>query len=143
MQQAEETLDKAARGDHSAFAEIVRCHQAMVFGLARHFLRDRGLAEELAQEVFLELHRSLRSIESPAHLTFWLRRVTSNRCIDSARRRRLRPETSLDELPELAEDAAPRDPILTGKLQRCVAALPETPRMILILRYQEDLTPAE
>lgn len=48
-------------------AELVRQHQRMVFSLARRFLRDRGLAEEVAQEVFLSLHRNMGSIQSPAH----------------------------------------------------------------------------
>jgi RNA polymerase sigma-70 factor (ECF subfamily) len=100
MHRAEETLARATAGDESAFAEIVREHQAMVFSLARHFLRDRSLAEELAQEVFLDLYRHLAAIKSPAHLKLWLRKVTSHRCIDQTRRQQARPQVSLDELPE-------------------------------------------
>jgi len=76
MPRAEETLSKAAKGDESAFADIVREHQAMVFSLAHHFLHNRALTEELAQEVFLALYQSLAAIQSPAHLKFWLRKVT-------------------------------------------------------------------
>jgi RNA polymerase sigma-70 factor (ECF subfamily) len=143
MHLAEETLSRSARGDHAAFAEIVREYQAMVFGIACRFLRNRPLAEELAQEVFLELYRSLGTIKSPEHLAFWLRKVTSNRCIDQARRQKLRPQISLEEAPEMASEQAPADPMLSGTLRRLVTALPETPRMVVILRYQEDLDPAE
>src|SRR5437868_15265198 len=61
-----EALAKSARGDQAAFGWIVREHQAMVFSIACHFLRDRNLAEELAQEVFLHLHKNLHTIQSPA-----------------------------------------------------------------------------
>ena len=143
MRRTDETLARAQEGDHSAFAEIVRDHQGMVFGLACHFLRDRALAEELAQEVFLELYQNLASIKSPDHLKFWLRRVAGNRCIDTVRRRKIRPFIGLDEVPEPAAKSVEGDPILAGTLRRYVGTLPETARLIIILRYQEDLAPTE
>jgi RNA polymerase sigma-70 factor (ECF subfamily) len=143
VEQAEETLARSACGDQLAFAQIVREHQSMVFSLAYHFLRDRSLAEELAQEVFLLLHQNLSAIKSPAHLTFWLRKVTSHRCIDQTRRQKLRQEVSLEEVPEpVASDPDP-DPLLAQALGRLVASLPEKARMVVILRYQEDLDPGE
>ena len=139
----EEDPEPAAQGEIPAFADIVRGHQAMVFGLAYHFLHDRGLAEELAQEVFLELFRQFDRIESPAHLVFWLRKVASRRCIDQIRRRSFWPKLRLDEVPEPAMKTDGRDPMLSRALARLVASLPEKPRMVVILRYQEDLAPAE
>jgi RNA polymerase sigma factor (sigma-70 family) len=82
------------------FAETVETHKAMVYSILWHFLRDRSLAEELAQEVFLELHQSWKSVKSPRHLVFWLRRVTTHRAIDLVRKRKIRPETSLEESGE-------------------------------------------
>jgi len=143
MDLAAETLARAAEGDQGAFAEIVRGHQAMVYSLACRFLRDAALAEELAQEVFLDLYRHLATIESPEHLRFWLRRVTSHRCIDEGRRRQRRPELTVDEMPELGAMPPQRDPIMALTLQRLVAALPDKPRLVVTLRYQEDLEPAE
>ena len=138
-----EDPELAAPGGLPGFADIVREHQGMVFSLAYHFLRDRGLAEELAQEVFLELHGHLADIESPAHLVFWLRKVASRRCIDQTRRRAFWPKLRLDEIPEPAAKAHEADPMLSRALARLVASLPERPRLVTILRYQEDLEPAE
>ena len=115
----------------------------MVFSLAWHFLRDRALAEELAQEVFLELHRHLGRIESPAHLVFWLRKVASRRCIDQTRRRSFWPKFRLDEVPEPAARTRETDPMLSRALARLVASLPEKARLVVIMRYQEDLDPAD
>ena len=67
---------QAQAGSETAFATLLREHQAMVFGLAYQFLQNWAQAEELAQDVFLALHRNLGRIESAAHLVFWLRRVT-------------------------------------------------------------------
>lgn len=143
MRQVAEALAEANRGDQAAFADLVRHHQGMVFGLAYNFLRDRALAEELAQEVFLHLYRRLAQIESPEHLVHWLRRVTGHRCIDYLRRHKHDPRVSVDDLPDRAAEIKESDPLLSEMLHRFVATLPERPRMILALRYQEDLEPAE
>lgn len=139
----QEDSGAAAAGELPDFARIVREHQGMVFSIAWHFLHDRTLAEDLAQEVFLELHRHLGAIESPAHLVFWLRKVASRRCIDQTRRRAFWPKFRLDEIPEPASETRPRDPLLARALGKLVASLPEKARLIVILRYQEDLEPSE
>jgi RNA polymerase sigma-70 factor, ECF subfamily len=125
------------------FAEIVREQQGMVFSIAYHFLHDRALAEEVAQETFWQLHKHLESLESPAHVVYWLRRATSNRCIDYARRQRLAPQVCLESVPEPAAGDAPGDPMLARRLRQLVASLPPKQRMVVVLRYQEDLEPEE
>src|SRR5215510_13497735 len=139
----DDRIERSALGDQFAFEEIVRQHQGMVFSMACHFLRDRSLAEELCQEVFLNLHQNLHSIKSPDHLTFWLRKVTSHRCIDQSRRQKVRPQVSLEEVPEPAVGASENDLFLSEMLRRVVDTLPEKARMVVILRYQEDLDPNE
>ena len=125
------------------FEALVREHQSMVFSLAYHFLHDRALAEEVAQEVFLSLHRNLATVESAAHALFWLRQATVRRAIDEMRRRRRRPQVALEEVPEPATGAGTPDPLLGEVLRRLIAALPEAPRMVMVLRYQEELEPSE
>lgn len=136
-------LERARAGDDQAFEQIVREHQSMVFGLACRAIRDRAAAEELAQDVFVELFRSLERLESSAHLIHWLRRVTSHRCIDWCRRNRPRVETPADEAPELSVTPASRDILFEKRLWTLVGTLAPQPRMVLILRYQEDLDPSE
>ncbi|MCG3159274.1 MAG: ECF RNA polymerase sigma factor SigW [Acidobacteria bacterium] len=142
MQRADDTLSRAKIGDQTAFAELVREHQAMVFSLAHYFSRDRATAEDLAQEVFIHLYQNLASIESPAHLKFWLRRVTGHRCIDHARKHKMRL-VNVDDAPEPVASADFGDSLMTAALRRIVATLPEKPRLVVTLRYQEDLDPTE
>lgn len=115
----------------------------MVFSIGLHFLRDRAAAEEIAQDVFLELHRHIGEIESDAHAIFWLRKVASRKCIDAVRRRKLRVAAALESVPEPAAREDRTDPMLNRRLQQLIAALPERPRMMVLLRYQEDLMPDE
>jgi RNA polymerase sigma-70 factor (ECF subfamily) len=126
------------------FEQLVDEHQSMVFSLAWRMTGDRGLAEEIAQDVFLELDGHLDKIESPQHACYWLRRVTMSRCCDALRRRRVR---GMDLWVEIEENhgAQPEDRVspLGARLEQLLATLPESQRAALILRYQEDLTPEE
>lgn len=137
-----DAFTRAQRGDQQSFAELVRAHQAMVFSIAHNFLRDRAAAEDLAQEVFLHLFQHLPALESPDHLKFWLRKVTSHRCIDYGRKQRL-PMVALEEAPEPVTRFEPSDAMMNRTLRKMLATLPEKPRLVLTLRYQEDLEPVE
>jgi RNA polymerase sigma-70 factor (ECF subfamily) len=115
----------------------------MVFSLAVRFLRDREGAEELAQDVFLQIYQQLGRIESSSHATWWLRRAICHRCIDEVRKRKLRPRVGLEDAPEPAARDAQRDPLLREQLRRLVESLPEKARAVVLLRYQEDMDPSE
>jgi RNA polymerase sigma-70 factor, ECF subfamily len=127
----------------------MREHQSMVFSIARRIVHDPSLAEEVAQDVFLELYEHLPSLASEEHVVHWLRRVTVHRSIDQARRRLRRPQDyaalSFAE-PGVAEPAAVSqnaDPWLAERLRQMIEALPIMPRTVIVLRYQEGLGPEE
>ena len=140
---SDELLVQARAGSESAFAALIREHQAMVFGLAYHFLRCRAQAEELAQDVFLTFHQNLSRMESARHVVFWLRRVTSNRCIDCVRSAQRRREVPLDALEEPSGQPQLDDPLLGGLLRALVAELAPDARIVVTLRFQEDLDMSE
>jgi len=126
------------------FERLVDEHQSMVYSLALRMTGDRGLAEEIAQDVFLELDKSLSKIESERHACWWLRRVTMSRATDALRRRRVRGMdlwVALDDHHGMAEEE--KGSPLGARLEYLMTTLPEAQRAALILRYQEDLTPEE
>lgn len=133
----------ARAGEPAAFAALVRSEQRLVYGIALRMLGDRALAEDLSQEVFLQLHRNLRSIESVTHLKFWLRRVTAHRTIDLLRQRpgaQWAPLAVAEQLPAAGPD---QDPIMQNQLQRLVSQLTPVARAVLLMRYQQDLDPTD
>ncbi len=119
------------------FTDLVQSYQRMVFSIAYHFLHDRAAAEDVAQDVFLQLHKTMPSFESQTHAKAWLCKVTGHRCIDYARKRR--QDLGLDAISEPAYEIKPGDPLMARRLQRLVATLPPKARIVVILRYQEDL----
>jgi RNA polymerase sigma-70 factor, ECF subfamily len=139
----DDSLSRAIAGESAAFTMLVRNHQRSVFSLALRMLSDRHKAQDLAQDVFLQLHRSLAAIESDAHLAFWLRKVTINRAIDRLRREPKHETVPLEENLNLVSEACDRDPLLQRRLRELVGRLPPAPRGVMLLRYQEDLDPLE
>lgn len=135
-------LTRARAGDQEAFAALVEQHESMVFSIAWNFFGDRTKAEEIAQDVFLGLYRHLDALESDSHVLFWLRQVTTRKCIDQTRRNRIKA-VSLDDAGEIEARETPFDPLLDRTLRRSIAELPDVQRAIVTLRYQEDLGPNE
>jgi RNA polymerase sigma-70 factor, ECF subfamily len=126
------------------FEQLVDEHQSMVFSLALRMTADRGLAEEVAQDVFLELDRHLGKIQSPEHALNWLRRVAMNRSADALRRRKVRGVDLWVEIDEVhGAQAEERSSPLASRLEHLLSTLPEAQRAALVLRYQEDLSPEE
>jgi len=138
-----EMLARALAGDSEAFGRIVRQHQRMVFSVVWNFFSDRSMAEDIAQDVFLQLFQNLRAIESDSHLLFWLRRVAIRKCIDHHRWRSKRKPVSLDDWIEEGETVEGPDVLALDKLRTLVTALPAKFRAVVVLRYLEDQTPDE
>lgn len=143
MNTAQRDLLDAALADTDAFAAIVKQSESMVYGLAYGFFRNRAIAEDLAQEAYLELFRNLPKLDSDMHVINWLRQTVTRKCIDHSRRKKHRPHLDLDAIPERQVDPVERDPMLTDELARKVAELPVKMRTVVILRFQEDLRLSE
>lgn len=133
---------KAAEHD---FRQIVVTHQARVYSIAFRMLGDTGAAEEVAQDVFVELHRNLDRLESGEHILAWLRRVAVHRATDALRRRACRPEFGAQDFEdgETYVSATDNSSPLATRIEQLVSTLPAAQRSIVLLRYQEGMLPQE
>ena len=130
------------RLNQDQFRTVIEQHQAMVFSIALRMLGDAGSAEEVAQDVFLELHRSADRLTGEDHVVPWLRRVSLHRATDALRKRTRQPETAAEEWSEDLPPHPPESiPVLESRLEDLLQTLPESMRAVIILRYQEDLSP--
>ena len=137
--------DRLRRGDPRAFEELVIAYQHRVFGVALRMLRSRGEAEEIAQEVFLRVHRAVGDFRGEAKLSTWLYAITSRLCLNrlaSGERRVSREgEESLERLRADADPAAHVERVeLEAALQRAITELPEERRIMVVLRDFEGLS---
>jgi RNA polymerase sigma-70 factor (ECF subfamily) len=89
MPKTDEELVKATLdGDPHAFEEIVERYQRLVFNIVYHYVGDRDVVEDLAQEVFLKVFRSLETFDLRGPLKAWISRIAANTCLDELRRNR-------------------------------------------------------
>ena len=128
-------------GDAAAFARLVREHQRMVYSLGLRMLRNRAAAEDLTQEVFIQLHEKMGTLDTATHARHWLRRVAMHRAIDQLRRRP--PSSTGDDVLSLVDEHDPGDHLLANRLRVLIGELPPHPRAVVVLRYQEDMDPSE
>ena len=128
------------------FASTLHRHQARVYSIAFRILGESGAAEEVAQDVFLELHRSLPRLESEQHVVAWLRRVTCHRATDALRRRAARGGGATWNEPDESAISVPEPPApspLMSCIERLLFTLPPAQRTVIVLRYQEDMEPED
>lgn len=141
------TLDRAREGELAAFDQLMQLHEPRVFSLALRFTGSRADAEELTQDVFIRLHASLPQIVDDVHLVRWLLRAITHRCLNRLRDGRRRPRlVSMEDLPPHEEPSVPSrdgDPLAGARLRRLILELSPDARAVMLLRYQEDLDPAE
>jgi len=137
--------ERLRRGDPRAFEDLVIAYQHRVFGVALRMLRNRSEAEEIAQEVFLRVHRAVEDFRGEAKLSTWLYAITSRLCLNrlgSGERRMAREgEESLERLRADTDPAAHVERVeLEAALQRAITELPEERRIVVVLRDFEGLS---
>lgn len=143
-------VERCLGGDETAWDDMVRAHTRRVYGLCYRFTGNDAQAQDLTQDVFLRVFRSLASFRSAeGAFTTWLARLTRNLLIDHYRRTRLERATDSieDQLPVLEEhrdDAAKPDRVLAGKetseiLQTALQKLSPELRETVILRDLQEM----
>lgn len=143
----------AIAGDDAAYAELVRRRHSQIRGLLRRLCRDPSLADDLAQQTFLQAWRRIRSIESAGAFGGWLRKIAVNVWLQHARARGTRvalSATPVDETDSSEPSHAPshepsHEPTIGEQLDldRALAQLPADVRLCIVLAYNERMSHRE
>ena len=145
-------MKRIARGDESAFRELLVRHQDAVLGTVAKMLGNPSDAEDIAQQVFLRIWQHAKSYRPDAKFTTYLFTITRNLVFNETRRRSRKKEIPLDtadtsgshhepgDAPHLQPDASLLEAELRLAVDRAIASLPETQRLAVILRRYEDLS---
>jgi RNA polymerase sigma-70 factor (ECF subfamily) len=140
-------VKRAQSGDEQAFATLFQQHKNRVYSVCLLMTKDVAEAEDLTQEAFLQVFRTVSSFRGDAAFSTWLYRVAVNTVLMKLRRRKSPPTVSLDEpvnpeSPSLHRDFGKNDPELSGvvdriALRRALDELPEGCRTIFALHEVE------
>jgi RNA polymerase sigma-70 factor (ECF subfamily) len=144
---------RAAAGDGAAFHALVERHRAMVYRVAYQFAGNHHDAEDITQDVFIKVYRSLDRFRYDAQLTSWLYRIVMNACIDHKRRQTPAGWAPFTEDAELKmantpeEGPGPEDQAYGGQLgdvlEAEIARLPPGQRLVFTMRHHEGLKLSE
>jgi RNA polymerase sigma-70 factor (ECF subfamily) len=146
-------ISRAAGGDPSAFQALVERHRSMVYRIAYQFAGNHHDAEDIAQEVFIKVYRSLDRFRQDAQLTSWMYRIVMNACIDHRRRQRLAIAAPFGEEAEhrmlnTPEDTpGPEDRAYAGELGQVleseIGRLPNGQRVVFVMRHHQGMKLSE
>jgi RNA polymerase sigma-70 factor (ECF subfamily) len=129
-------VERARRGDHDAFAELVRASVAQLDAAARLILRDRELARDAVQDAYVGAWRNLPGLRDPDRFDGWLHRLLVRSCIDTLRRRRSRPiEVELQPVHGPAFGDPARDVVERDLIDDALRRLDPTWRAVVVLHF--------
>lgn len=137
----QQLVDRCRHGDDAAFEELVNRYKDLVFALIARTTQDRSRAEDLAQEVFLRVHRGLPYFRGEARLSTWIYRIVANVCAQP-----YGPAATLPLDDERAVRAAPTgadrqfsDFELRDRLEKAIARLSAHYRLLIAAHYLDGI----
>lgn len=147
-------IEKAQNGDKKALAELVKNYEQTIYNFAFKICRDKNYAEQIMQETFYSMVKSLHQFDYNSKLSTWLYRIVANHCLMMARKIRNRPFVSFDDEENLFEEkyAADWNSIpykvteneeLKNILDSAIQNLSPDYRLVFLLRDVEGLSTEE
>jgi len=147
-------IEKAQNGDKKALAELVKNYEQTIYNFAFKICRDKNYAEQIMQETFYSMVKSLHQFDYNSKLSTWLYRIVANHCLMLARKVRNRPFVSFDDEENLFEEkyAADWNSIpykvteneeLKNILDSAIQNLSPDYRLVFLLRDVEGLSTEE
>jgi RNA polymerase sigma-70 factor (ECF subfamily) len=136
-------IDRCRHGDEQAFAELVDRYKDLVFGMLFRSGADKNPVEDLAQEVFLKIHRGLPYFRGEAKLATWIFRIVLNLLSQETASRRAAREVPIDDRRPAREprasDRTATDLELRDRLEKAMARLPAQYRVLVAAHYLQDV----
>ena len=130
-------VERCRAGDDDAFRELVDRYKDLVFALIARTVQDRGRAEDLAQDVFLRVHRGLPYFRGEARLSTWIYRIVANVCLqDHGRAPRTAPLDEAQNAEALSTaDRQFTDLEVRDRLEKAIKRLPANYRLLIAAHY--------
>jgi len=153
----EQLIARVKKGDYDAFERLVRKYEARIFHHCLKFLNNQDEAEDILQETFLQVYKSLDSFRGEAAFSTWLIKIATNNCLMRIRKKKKVDIVSIDKPIEIDGSQLPREIVDWSKnpfsqvsndeiravLDQAISGLPEDKRVILVLKDVEGFSNIE
>ena len=142
MQEENQWIQEVLAGDKQAYAHIINKYKTPLYGTILRMTRNPHDAQDLVQEAFIKVYQQLEKYNGTGSFSSWLYRVAINHCMDGFRKKRYQ-QSEIDE--EMVVNPNHPEVIFLKKeknrqLERLIATLPEDERLIILLRYMNELS---
>lgn len=141
-----EILEKFAQSNtkNEAFSMLLKKYQEKLYWHIRRMVIDHDDADDLIQEVFIKVWRSLENFRSDSQLYTWLYRIATNECITFLNKKKQKNNVSLDDVDGSLADTLGSSDQFTGdqiqrKLQEAILTLPDKQRLVFNMKYFEEM----
>ena len=138
-----ELVERCRRGDEGAFQELIDRYKGLVFALIARTVQDRSRAEDLAQDVFLQIHRGLPYFRGEARLSTWIYRIVANVCLQDQAAApatiSLDDERARERVTPSGPDRRFADLETRDRLEKAIARLPAGQRLLIAAHYLEGV----
>jgi len=140
-------IQDVLNGNTNAFSKLVDRYKDLVFTLALRLMKDRSLAEEMAQDTFIKIFKNLKKFQGKSKFSSWVYRITYNTCLDELRRKKIKfkeipidasNEIILGETDEGILNIEKRE--LSSSIKTCLSYLPGETSFLLTLFYYDELS---
>jgi len=139
-----ELVRECLDGNTDSFSELVARYRKLVYSVAYKFTRDSEEVNDLSQEAFVKIYKSLGRYDPQYKFSTWTVKVATNICLDFARKKKLN-SISFDEIEKHARvNSTPEDILLkmekTTAVRRAIAELPEIYRLPIVMYHQKGMS---
>lgn len=143
----QEIVDKLKRGDENAFNEVYKHYYTVVFYMAVAYFKNDATAEDIVQEVFIELNKHLDKIESPQVLTVWINKIAYTKCMSIFRKKNIQTALYEDEMEKLEDTSIDSDILdvinrkeINNLIKNKILKLDYDLQIVGLLRFYEELS---
>lgn len=145
-------VDRFCSGDNTAFQELMERYKKKIYYIAYDITADHNDAEDVSQEVFIKMFRSIKTFRRDAKMSSWLYQITVNTCIDSLRRKSSKPKKFIDNIEKVnikenppgsglhaeAPERSAEVSIIQNHISQALEKVSPRERSVFVMRHYND-----
>jgi RNA polymerase sigma-70 factor (ECF subfamily) len=137
-------VSQCINGSNSAFEEIVRRYKKLVYSVVYKMISDKEEVNDISQEVFIRLYKSLERYNPEYKMSTWIVKITSNLCLDTLRKKKQDTVTLDDAIGVSSNTDTPEQAFINNQktelIRRAINELPEKYKILIVLFHNKGMS---